>query len=140
VNFWGWFLYGSLLNERASPAELLWTLLAVAGLVLNMLAVVDAQRDLALLRARLANGARELVARNHRRNALVRGGVKLGFGVVGLLYMGTLPPVRRTTAFPGLVVLFLVVIAGLTWSDIVDRADRRKLLRLMASQPVNPEE
>jgi hypothetical protein len=140
MNFWEWFLYGWTPDQRAAPAEVLWTLLAIVGLALNILAVVDAQRDLALLRARLANGARELVARNHRRNALVRGGVKFGFGAVGLLYMGTLPPIRRSTAFPGLVVLFLVVISILTWSDLVDRADRRKLLRLMASHPAEPEE
>jgi PAS domain S-box-containing protein len=129
-----WFLYGAVFDRRASPAEVFWTFLALLGLLTNVMALIDAQGDLYLLRTRMLNGARELVARGHRRNAVVRGGVKLGLSLIGLAAMNTPPPPNRPTTLPVLVFVFLLAIGGMSWADLRERTDRRTLLRLMSQR------
>lgn len=129
---WDWFFYGHLLAVGASPAETLWTLMAVLGFLLNLIGGYDALGDLAYLRQYKLNGARELVARGHLRNAVVRGAVKFGFLLVGVAALSSPPPILRTTTLPTLVVVLVSGIGGLTWCDFRDRSDRRRLLHLLA--------
>jgi PAS domain S-box-containing protein len=131
---WDWFFYGAFLRPGWSPAEVTWTAMALLGLVLNLFALYDAQGDLYLLRSRRMNGARELVARGHRRNAIVRGLVKFGFSIIGFAALGTPPSPRRSPTLPVLVLVLVLAIIGLTYTDVRERVDRHALLRLLAAR------
>jgi hypothetical protein len=128
---WEWFFYGAVLWSTVSPAELTWTLVALAGIVLNVLAVVSAQGDLRFLRAQGLNGARTIVARGHRRGAAVRGGVKVMFVLVGLTAASSPPPILRVPTVQVLTIGFILAVAGLTWVDLCERIDRARLLDIM---------
>lgn len=127
-----WYFYGPLLARTASPAETTWTLAALLGVLLNLASVYDAQADLFFLRRNRINGARELVARGHRRNANVRGAVKTVFLAFGIAAMNNPPSAvhgNPATYIAG--TCFLGAILALTYLDLVDRRERRKLIGLL---------
>lgn len=132
---WGivaWYFNGETVARTASPAELTWTVAAFGGVILNGVSLYDARADLYYLRRNRINGARELVARQHRRNAAVRGAIKTVFFVVGLAAMGNPPrpgPVNAASSIAG--IGFLVAILALTWLDLVERRERARLVALL---------
>jgi PAS domain S-box-containing protein len=134
MHWWDWYFYSWLIRPTWSPAELTAMIFTLAGVVLNLFAIYDAQADLHFLRARRLNGARTIVAKAHRRAAFVRLAIKLLFAVIILSSLGNPAPVARTNT-PKLVTLgFIVIIIGLTWNDLRDRVDRNHLIETLSER------
>lgn len=121
--------------DNATPAEIAGTTTVVFGLLATLWGLWDAVGDLRFLHANKLNGQRVLVARGNLRNEAVRAVMLLMFSGVGGLALVT-PPGPEIVAEPREALLDALSGAGfmlagtlLTFSSVVDRLDRRKLIR-----------
>src|SRR5581483_7552287 len=120
------------------PFQVSWILGAVIGMLASFRNLQDAAIDARVATARGATPATLLVARTAVRRELVRFGTHLLIFVIGIVLL--VRPLLETEGLPprGIQLLLdLVVtatIASMMAVSILDRRDRRRLLRLLVRQ------
>lgn len=122
------------MNDLVLWAEILWTLLAIAGLMVSALASYDAYGDLLYLSEHRLNGARRIVASSNLRAEIARFVVHLLFLVIGLVVI--FGPLAGYRQYVGRVILvgFILVAIVFVSETILVRRDRRKLLNLIMAE------
>ena len=122
-----------------SPIELVWTVAALVGVLVNVAAMLDAWRDLRALHALHLNGAREIVARGNIRRECFRIFKQSCFLVVGLYFMAQ--PPAPSSAGQDLSVAGLVLVSGLLLASFsmdlgaaIDRHERKRLIAYITAQ------
>lgn len=117
--------------------EALWSLGALAGLAIILWAYHDARCDLAHLRRRGLNGARERVARGNVRDESMRVAIMLVFLSIGMVAMGqpSANPDTPVTALAWVISGGLMLCEGLLVAKaIANRRDRIWIIRYLAEQ------
>lgn len=119
--------------STASPIEIVWTSVALVGVLINCTAAVDAWRDLRALHALGLNGAREIVARGNIRRELLRIFKQGCFLFVGAYFMWLPPATPATATRPnagGIVLVVGLLLASISM-DLGALIDRRERIRLI---------
>jgi hypothetical protein len=123
--------------------ELAWSIVASMGLIVSLLSIIDAQRNLFYLHAAPRDGSvydaavRETLAKSHLHNELYRIGMHGVSVVIGIVAMDTAPANAATPVTPlGYVIaLGLITKAALNVAaSIKDRHVRSRMIDLLVEQ------
>lgn len=121
----------------ATLPELLWTLVAIAGLVVSARSLDEAMLTRWELDVARANGARRIIARGNVRSEAMRLAIQAIYGLLGLLALVT-PPANPQTPVSG---YSLLVSGGLILSSLLLNVktvlagrDRRRLIALLTER------
>ena len=105
----------------------IWTLLALAGLIVGIMASLDARGDLEALRLLHKNGQRKIIARTAYRSELIRVAVQLMFFVAGVVSFFSPPP---TTIHTPAAIMLVLASGLLVCNSIMSFLARREALSL----------
>lgn len=124
----------------ASYTEIIWTCVALIGLIVQIWATIDAVADLHYLQALGLNGAREIVAFGSARDEMLRTVIQCMFFMIGVIAMLTAPsnPDRSVTTLGAIIAGSLCLAAVLlVVTALLDRRDRQRVIELLARKDDN---
>lgn len=119
------------LPPTVAPTEAVWSVTALAGLLVTVWGLWDAYGDRRALRLSGRNGARRLVATGNIRREWSRTYVLLCFLALGVYQMQRAPVLANQPVTPGGIALTIaLVLAALSIvvGSVLDRRERVKLL------------